>query len=296
MKKTYLLALIAITSNSSAFAAEFIGASGSDYNTGSNWDTGGVPGSGNGTDAGSGLEDARIDGSTDFAVLSSGSTPIADDVVVLRGGRLDITGGTLNFDNRLLLRDASTVNHSGGTFTGPSFLLGSNDNTPGSNYNLSGSGVVTATTLVVGNNVGSASTFTITGNAASVTASTKYTARNGGTQKFVSSATGFTTINTGNIDLINADNITLTVDLSALVITSDVTFTLINSTSGLTALETFTTATIIGVASNPTVNAASIRYDTVNSDVLLDVTFIPEPSTTLLLLSGLGALTLRRRR
>ncbi len=241
--------------------------------------------------------DARI--GAGFSATVNSAVPTVDNLVVLNGGILNInSGASLSLNVDVLVRDASTVNHDGGTVASTGFLLGTNANQTGANYTLSGTGIVSTNAIIVGNSVGSRATFTITGNGATINNAGAYTVRNGGTQKFVFGTSGISTINATTMNLITADNITLTIDLSNLVVASGTTttFKLIDGTNSLAVGETFSNTNILGLASNPTVQSAAVRYDTTNADVLLDVFAVPEPSTFAMLLGGLGMLTMLRRR
>ncbi len=274
------------------------------WNLGSNWTNNGVnppylpnsvPFDPNG---GTDRVDVRID--TGDIVTINSAVPTVDRIVTLADGIVNIqTGAALTLNIGLLQRDAGTVNHSGGALVvSGTTLLGTELNAPGASYNLSGSASLTTNGIDVGNKSGSGATFSIDGNAVSITNSGGYNIRNGGTQAFVFNSAGISTINATTMNLTTAENITLSINLTSLVIAADTSFTLINGGSGLTLGEIFTNTNFIGIAANPTVQSASIFYDTVNNDVRLDVVAVPEPATTALVLGAAGvfAVLARRRR
>ena len=284
---TLLLASSAI-SGAATLTSDFVGTG--LWSDAARWSPTGVPSD---TTGPADRVDARI-ASGRNATLNF-AAPVVDNVVLLNGGILNIqTGASITINERILLRDASIVNHTGGSISPAAFEFGTQVNSSGSIYNLSGTGIVSTTAVTVGFQPGSGATFAISGSTATIT-TVGYTIGNNGTQRFTFGATGISTINASGEIALDAASV-LNLDLSGYAFTGDSSFTLINAASGLGSSTFGTTNFTYGA--NSSVFGAAVVYDTANSDVRVQLTAIPEPSSFLLLSGALifGAVGIRRRK
>lgn len=215
-------------------------------------------------------------------------------------GTLSITAGDLTASGNLVLSQAggnpagnATVNHSGGTLFANRIIVGDNPNSPITSYNVSGAAVISqvpGNPFQLGNKSNADNVkFSISGNAASITLA-DYSINNNALQEFVFGSSGISTVNTQNIALTNGR---LSVNLSGFSFAGTQSFTLFNSLGTTLGIgETFSSVSITGNSGY----TASVVYDTVNSDILLNVTAVPEPSTFGLMIGAAATLVVYRRR
>lgn len=211
---------------------------------------------------------------------ANGTLAIESGAVLTTEGNLEVVRAG-NFDNT-----TGTVNMSGGTLTvGGSLLFGggsTNDNAV-ANFNISGGTLSTGATVVgwtaVDKTVGN---YNVTGNAATVSGTT-LTINEFGSLGFTLNSSGISTLNYSGAATF-ATNSTLSINGAAYTGGSNV-FTLVNAASLIGSLDAINDS-ITGF--DAALYTATLEFDSVNGDVLLNVAAIPEPRAYLLI--GIGAL------